>query len=84
MALLMECLLLFEKSAGSLSLENLRDAVNEFIALKFHSGSVQLALAVARYSDPTGAGVQYAAEGQPKDVYFRVPYLTIGSPCSLI
>jgi nuclear pore complex protein Nup155 len=69
MALLMECLSLFERSAGSLSLDNLKDAVDEFRALKFHSGSVQLALAVAKYSDPTGAGIQYAAEGQPKDVY---------------
>ena len=69
MALLMECLTLFERSAGSLSLENLRDAVDEFKLLKFHSGSVQLALAVAKYSDPTGAGIQYVAEGQPKNVY---------------
>jgi nuclear pore complex protein Nup155 len=69
MALLMECLSLFERSAGSLSLDNLKDAVDEFRELKFHSGSVQLALAVAKYSDPTGAGIQYAAEGQPKDVY---------------
>jgi nuclear pore complex protein Nup155 len=68
MALLMECLSLFERSAGSLSLENLKEAVDEFRELKFHSGSVQLALAVAKYSDPTGAGIQYAAEGQPKDV----------------
>lgn len=68
MALLMECLSLFERSAGSLSLDNLKDAVDEFRELRFHSGSVQLALAVAKYSDPTGAGVQYAAEGQPKDV----------------
>jgi nuclear pore complex protein Nup155 len=65
----MECLSLFERSAGSLSLDNLKDAVDEFRALKFHSGSVQLALAVAKYSDPTGAGIQYAVEGQPKDVY---------------
>jgi len=64
----MECLSLFERSAGSLSLDNLKDAVDEFRDLKFYSGSVQLALAVAKYSDPTGAGVQYAAEGQPKDV----------------
>ena len=68
MALLMECLSLFERSAGSLSLDNLKDAVDEFRELKFHSGSVQLALAVAKSSDPTGAGIQYAAEGQPKDV----------------
>ena len=69
MALLMECLSLFERSAGSLSLDNLKDAVDEFRELKFHSGSVQLALAVAKYSDPTGAGIRYAAEGQPKDVF---------------
>src|ERR1700730_9238202 len=68
MALLMECLSLFERSAGSLSLDNLKDAVDEFRDLKFYSGSVQLALAVAKYSDPTGAGLQYAIEGQPKDV----------------
>ena len=70
MALLMECLSLFERSAGSLSLDNLKDAVDEFRELKFHSGSVQLALAVAKYSDPTSAGIQYAAEGQPKDVVY--------------
>ena len=70
MALLMECLSLFERSAGSLSLDNLKDAVDEFRDLKFYSGSVQLALAVAKYSDPTGAGLQYAVEGQPKDVDF--------------
>jgi hypothetical protein len=69
MALLMECLSLFERSAGSLSLDNLKDAVDEFRELKFHSGSVQLALAVAKYSDPTSAGLRYAAEGQPKDVF---------------
>jgi nuclear pore complex protein Nup155 len=79
MALLMECLSLFERSAGSLSLENLRDAVDEFVMLKFHSGAVQLALAVAKYSDPTGAGIQYAAEGQPKDVYPLIIILTPGS-----
>ena len=70
MALLMECLSLFERSAGSLSLDNLKDAVDEFRDLKFYSGSVQLALAVAKYSDPTGAGLQYAVEGRPKDVLF--------------
>jgi len=75
MALLMECLSLFERSAGSLSLENLREAVDEFKLLKFHSGSVQLALAVAKYSDPTGAGIQYAVEGQPRDVgLYKVHY----------
>jgi hypothetical protein len=49
-------------------LDNLKDAVDEFRELRFHSGSVQLALAVAKSSDPTGAALQYAAEGQPKDV----------------
>jgi nuclear pore complex protein Nup155 len=80
MALLMECLALFEKSSGSLSLDNLKDAVDEFNELKFHSGSVQLALAVAKYSDPTNAGIQFVADGQVKDVYpllvasnFRIP-----------
>ena len=68
MVLLVECLNLFERSAGSLSLENLREAVDEFRDLKFHSGSVELALAVAKYSDPIGAGVHFAAEGQPKNV----------------
>jgi nuclear pore complex protein Nup155 len=68
LSLLMECLSLFERSAGSLSLDNLRDAVDEFKELKFHSGAVQLALAVAKYSDPTGAGIQYVVEGKPKDV----------------
>lgn len=70
MALLIECLPLFEQSAGSLSLDNLKDAVDEFKELNFHSGSVQLALAVAKYSDPTGAGIQFVADGQPKDVLF--------------
>jgi nuclear pore complex protein Nup155 len=68
MVLLMECLSLFERSARSLSLENLRETVDEFRDLKFHSGSVQLALAVAKYSDPTSAGIHFAAEGQPKNV----------------
>jgi len=69
MALLMECLSLFERSAGSLSLDNLKDAVDEFRELRFFSGSVQLALAVAKYSDPSGAGIDYAAQGRPKDVF---------------
>jgi nuclear pore complex protein Nup155 len=80
MGLLLECLSLFERSAGSLSLDNLKDAVDEFRELKFHTGSVQLALAVAKSSDPTGAAIQYVAEGQPKDVSPTYPGLTIGSP----
>jgi len=81
----MECLSLFERSAGSLSLENLKEAVDEFRELKFHSGSVQLALAVAKYSDPTGAGIQYAAEGQPKDVIFALDSsLIIGSTSGIL
>ena len=80
----MECLSLFERSAGSLSLDNLKDAVDEFRELKFHPGSVQLALAVAKYSDPTGAGVQYVAEGQPKDVSPTYPPLTIGPPGGIV
>ena len=65
----MECLSLFESSAGSLSVENLKDAVDEFRELKFHLGSVQLALAVAKYSDPTNAAIQYVADGKRKDVF---------------
>jgi len=84
MALLMECLSLFERSAGSLSLENLKDAVDEFRELKFHSGSVQLALAVAKYSDPTGAGIQFVAEGQPKNVGALISLLTVGSPSRIV
>ena len=79
MSLLMECLSLFERSAGSLSLDNLKDAVDEFKELKFHSGAVQLALAVAKYSDPTAAGIQYAMEGQPKDVFPHKDKLIVGS-----
>jgi nuclear pore complex protein Nup155 len=79
MVLLMECLSLFERSAGSLSLENLREAIDEFRDLRFHSGSVQLALAVAKYSDPIGAGIQYAADGQPKNVWSLCNKLIKGS-----
>ena len=79
MALLMECLSLFEKSSGSLSLENLKDAVDEFNELRFHSGSVQLALAVAKYSDPTNSGIRFVADGQPEDVFTSFYRLISGS-----
>ena len=84
LALLMECLALFERSAGSLSLDNLKDAVDEFKDLKFHSGAVQLALAVAKYSDPTGAGIQFAVDGQPKDVFPGYSELIAGSSIGVL
>jgi nuclear pore complex protein Nup155 len=80
MALLVECLSLFERSAGSLSLDNLKDAVDEFRELKFHSGSVQLALAVAKFSDPANTAIHYVADGKPKDVLSAIAsFLTVGS-----
>jgi nuclear pore complex protein Nup155 len=83
-ALLMECLSLFERSAGSLSLENLKDAVDEFRELKFHSGSVQLALAVAKYSDPTNTAIQYVADGKPAEVLSGMTFLIVGSSSYLV
>jgi nuclear pore complex protein Nup155 len=84
MALLMECLSLFERSAGSLSLENLKDAVDEFRELKFHSGSVQLALAVAKYSDPTNSAIQYVADGKPAEVLSGMTFLIVGSSSRVV
>jgi len=46
-----ESLRLFEETAASLTMENLRDALLEYWSWNYNPGSVQLALTVSRESD---------------------------------
>jgi nuclear pore complex protein Nup155 len=67
-SLLRETLRLFEKTASTLSLENVREAADEFSNLQFFSGAVELAIVVAKESDRGNLALRYLAEGKPQGV----------------
>ncbi|KAG5513990.1 hypothetical protein PMAC_000612 [Pneumocystis sp. 'macacae'] len=62
---LQECLRLFIKIASNLTLENLNETVVEFRDLGFHTGAVELCLAVAKAFDPDNLSLSYIIDGLP-------------------
>jgi len=69
--LLKESLRLFEETAASLTMENLRDTLIEYRSLNYYPGSVQLALRVARESDRGNEALGFLADGAIPTVSFR-------------
>ena len=74
--LLRESLRLFEETAGSLTMENLRDTLREYQGLNFYPGSVQLALTVARECDRGNEALGFLADGAVGTVF--ASYLLVG------
>jgi nuclear pore complex protein Nup155 len=60
--LLRESLRLFEATAGSLTMDNLADLVQQFLELEYYPGAVRLALAVAREIDRGNLALQFLTE----------------------
>ncbi|KAJ9156386.1 Nucleoporin-domain-containing protein [Pleurostoma richardsiae] len=63
--LLSESLRLFERVAGSLSFANLRSAVEQYNAMKYYAGAIQLCLTVARERDRGNSALSWINEGRP-------------------
>ena len=63
--LLGESLRLFEQVAGSLTSANLSGAVEQYIALKYYAGAIQLCLVVAREKDRGNTALSWVNEGKP-------------------
>lgn len=61
--LLRESLRLFEETAGSLTMENLRDTLGEYRSLSYYPGAVQLALKVANENDRGNEALGFLADG---------------------
>ncbi|KTW30323.1 hypothetical protein T552_00796 [Pneumocystis carinii B80] len=80
---LQECLRLFIKIASNLTLENLSETVLEFRDLCFHTGAVELCLAVAKAFDPEDLSLSYIIDGQPLND-FREYYYTKRMKCYLL
>ena len=64
---LTESLRLLLRAAGQLPFEKLKAACNDFTALRFPQGAVQLPLRCAELWDPKGVAVGYYADGKPAD-----------------
>ncbi len=64
-SLLRNCLELFQKTASTLSLANLKDTMDEFCNLQFYPGALALAFTVAKASDPYNVASTYLADGKP-------------------
>lgn len=65
--ILRECLQLFEHASTTLSLDNLRDTMDEYTSMQFYSGALTLAFAVAKAADPHDIALPYLAEGKPEN-----------------
>lgn len=65
--LLSESLRLFERVAGSLSSANLRAAVEQYTALRYYAGAIQLCLTVAREKDRGNSALAWVNEGRPSN-----------------
>jgi len=63
--LLGESLRLFEQVAGSLTSANLGNAIDQYIALKYYAGAIQLCLRVAREKDRGNTALGWVNEGKP-------------------
>jgi len=66
--LLNESLRLLQKVAGSLTLEHLRGAIQQYISLNFYAGAIQLALSVAQESDRGNKALSWLNDGSPQNV----------------
>ena len=66
--LLNESLRLLQKVAGSLTLDHLRGAVQQYISLNFYAGAIQLALSVAQESDRGNKALSWLNDGSPQNV----------------
>lgn len=64
-SLLQESLRLFEKVAGSLTFANLQSAVEQYIALKYYAGAIQLCLVVAREKDRGNTALSWINDDKP-------------------
>ena len=65
--LLNESLRLFQKVAGSLSMEHLEWAVSQYIPMSFYAGAIQLALTVAHESDRANRALSWLRDDCPED-----------------
>lgn len=63
--LLNESLRLLQRVAASLTMEQLRYVVEQYISMEFFAGAVQLALSVAQEQDPANRAMAWINEGMP-------------------
>ena len=66
--LLNEGLNLFKRVAGSLSMEQLQWVVQQFVAMQFYAGAIQLSLNVAQEADRGNRALAWIQEGRPENV----------------
>lgn len=66
--LLNESLRLFQQVAGSLSMEHLTWAVEQYINMQFYAGAIQLALSVAKELDRGNRALAWIQDGRPDQV----------------
>ena len=66
--LLNESLRLFKEVAGSLTMEQLQWAAQNFTRMQFYAGAIQLALDVAQESDRGNRALAWIQEGRPAQV----------------
>ena len=66
--LLNESLRLFLQVAGSLSMEHLTWAVEQYISMQFYAGAIQLALSVAKELDRGNRALAWIQDGRPEQV----------------
>lgn len=62
-----ESLRLFEKVAGSLRMEILRQAVDKYVVMQFWAGSLELVLEVAKQVDRANSAASWVKDGSPDD-----------------
>ncbi|KAJ2896914.1 putative non-repetitive/WGA-negative nucleoporin [Zalerion maritima] len=63
--MLAESLRLFESVAGGLSFPNLVSAIEQYIALKYYAGAIQLCLSVASQKDKGNSALIWFNDGKP-------------------
>ena len=71
--LLNESLNLFKQVASSLSMEQLQWAVQQFVAMQFYAGAIQLSLDVAQESDRGNRALTWIQDARPQQVSQTVP-----------
>ncbi|KAF2141417.1 uncharacterized protein K452DRAFT_309183 [Aplosporella prunicola CBS 121167] len=65
-ALLNDSLSLFQRVAGSLSMEHLQGAIQQYIGMAFFAGAIRLALKVAQQLDRGNRALAYIRDGSPE------------------
>ena len=68
--LLNESLNLFKQVVGSLSMEQLQWAVQQYVSMQFYAGAIQLSLNVAQESDRGNRALTWIQEGRPDNVSY--------------